>query len=151
MKIFNFRLARLLELRTYYEQVEERKVAAVTAKLTKVNRKLDKIELDQKLEISQSEIENELFYLQSRELFINRLRQQKEYLLIEREELKNQLSVTLVSYQEVKRKRMAIEKLRKRNLNIFRGFQLRDQLIDDDEINTKSFWQKTNIPKDRID
>ena len=151
MKKFNFRLERLLELRIYNEKAEESKVAHVTSKLNKVKKKLIEIALDQEVVIPQKDIGNQLAHLQVRELFVNRLRQQENILLTQKEDLVEELSLAMNVYQEAKQKRMVIDKLRERNFNVYRRFQLRNQFIEEDDLNTKRYWQKKKISENRID
>ena len=151
MKKFNFRLERLLELRIYNEKAEESKVAHVTSKLNKVKKKLIEIALEQEVVIPQIDIRNQLAHLQTRELFVNRLRQQENILLTQKEDLVEELSLAMNVYQEAKQKRMVIDKLRERNFNVYRRFQLRNQFIEEDDLNTKRYWQKKKISENRID
>lgn len=151
MKKFNFRLERLLELRIYNEKAEESKVAHVTSKLNKVKKKLIEIALEQEVVIPQKDIGNQLAHLQARELFVNRLRQQENILLTQKEDLVEELSLAMNVYQEAKQKRMVIDKLRERNFNVYRRFQLRNQFIEEDDLNTKRYWQKKKISENRID
>ena len=151
MKKFNFRLERLLELRIYNEKAEESKVAHVTSKLNKVKKKLIEIALEQEVVIPQKDIGNQLAHLQARELFVNRLRHQENILLTQKEDLVEELSLAMNVYQEAKQKRMVIDKLRERNFNVYRRFQLRNQFIEEDDLNTKRYWQKKKISENRID
>ena len=151
MKKFNFRLERLLELRIYNEKAEESKVAHVTSQLNKVKKKLIEIALEQEVVIPQKDIGNQLAHLQARELFVNRLRQQENILLTQKEDLVEELSLAMNVYQEAKQKRMVIDKLRERNFNVYRSFQLRNQFIEEDDLNTKRYWQKKKISENRID
>ena len=151
MKKFNFRLERLLELRIYNEKAEESKVAHVTSQLNKVKKKLIEIALEQEVVIPQKDIGNQLAHLQTRELFVNRLRQQENILLTQKEDLVEELSLAMNVYQEAKQKRMVIDKLRERNFNVYRRFQLRNQFIEEDDLNTKRYWQKKKISENRID
>ena len=62
-----------------------------------------------------------------------------------------ELSLAMNVYQEAKQKRMVIDKLRERNFNVYRSFQLRNQFIEEDDLNTKRYWQKKKISENRID
>ena len=79
------------------------------------------------------------------------IRQQENILLTQKEDLVEELSLAMNVYQEAKQKRMVIDKLRERNFNVYRRFQLRNQFIEEDDLNTKRYWQKKKISENRID
>ena len=95
--------------------------------------------------------DNQLVYLQTREIFVNRLKQQEKVFLAEKEDITEELSLAKDSYQKAKQKRMVIDKLRERNLNVFRSLQLRNQIIEEDDINTKRYWHQKKLLENRID
>ena len=127
---FNFRLERLLEVRIYNEKTEENKVAQITSKLNKVKKNLGEIALELEAVTPPITTDNQLVYLQTREIFVNRLKQQEKVFLAEKEDITEELSLAKDSYQKAKQKRMVIDKLRERNLNVFRSLHLQIKYLN---------------------
>ena len=134
MKRFRFRLQRLLDVRRHEEQQVQLRLGAATGKVVAIDRRLDEITVQQRVELAARSASFDTGSLLAGELYRTRLDQERQRLLGERKQRAEELGAVLAEYAEVARRRKVVDKLRERRERQFEREQRAQEIAAADDL-----------------